>query len=266
MEQRITRIAGIMLATAIMMIGCKSGKQLAESEPVSTRQLVSMAIEAQPVFHTLDLKRIALNVSLGSSSYSSPASCRIIRDSVIHLSIQPFFGVEMMVAQFTADRFVLLDKVRKVVYAGDYASLRAEYGIAVDFKTIQALITNQLFVMSHRNTPLTALKPERGGSTNFLLYQEAGISHRFQLNNDHRILKTQLTTAGGRQQLTAEYDKFTSQGLLLFPSQYSVKVTTGESNFNLGVSVSRLSYNEPVSIPQLSLQGYRSGSLESLLN
>jgi len=264
MEKRIILLSLIVMA---VFASCKTSREAAGTDRGSSseRKILEQAIAAQPEFSSLDMKRISVSISLGSSSYSSPAICRIIRDSVIHLSAQPFLGIEMVVAQFNKSGFVVLDKLRKVAYKGDYSQFSERFGIAINYSIVESLITNRLFVMEANSSVEKSLKPAVHSGVVSLNYENELIRQQFELAADHRIRKATINTREGRQQFSANYDEFTNQDLIYFPYTYSVQLTTATRKVELGVKVSRLVVNEMPVIPEISLQGYRIGDLESLL-
>lgn len=264
MEKRIIQL-GILLV--LLFTGCKTSREaaLGDRSGRSERKMLEQAIAAQPEFTSLDMKRISVSISLGGSSYSSPAICRIIRDSVIHLSAQPFLGIEMVVAQFTRTGFTVLDKMRKVAYTGTYSQFSERFGIPFDYTLIESLITNRLFVMEAGTPALTSLKPALSNGVITLSHESDRIRQVFELGADNRIRKTILSTPEGRQNFTARYDEFSNQEMIYFPYTYSVQLSTASRTVELGVKVSRLVVNEMPVIPELSLQGYRIGDPESLL-
>jgi len=267
MEKRLMQIMFILTLSVVVFTACKSGRQLAGSESVlSERSITDLAIAAQPNFSSLDIKRMNLNINMGNgTSYSSPATCRIISDSVIHLSVQPFFGIEMFTAQFTNNRFVVLDKIKKVAYSGNYDLFSKGLGINIDYSMLEALLTNRLFVLNNQGGPLSRLKAERKAGTTSLQHNFNHIRQQFVLNSDYRIQRTDISTSIGKYRFTANYEGFTNQSTLIFPSQLSVNAEAGSKKYDLSMSITRMMVNEQLSIPDISLQGYRTGNIEQLL-
>lgn len=251
----------------MVTVGCRTSRKAAEVTDLSNagRQLLENAIKSQPAFTGIDMKRITVNVTLGGNSFSSPASCRIIPDSAIYLSAQPFLGIEMGVARFTRDGFVVLDKIRKTAYVGNYDFLTEKFGLAINYAVIEALITNKLFVINFPDNSLKQLTPSVKDNDWQLTYNNASIRQVFRVGNDYRIRRAEISTPGGRQSFTAEYDNFSSQDLLLFPYQYKVSATTTSRKFSLSVAITRMVTNELPQIPEISTAGYRIGNIESLL-
>lgn len=268
METRIIRLTGILVVVLMIMAGCKSGKTIGDETTLShdERKILEQAIAAQPSFNSIDIKKMSMTLNItGSNSLSSPATCRIIRDSVVHISVQPFFGIEMAVAQFTNTRFVVLDKMRKVAYTGDYSLFNERFGIALNYKAIEALITNQLFVIDSQNAALTRLKPQQKDGKAFLTHSTNNVRLQFQLNPENRIRNVDITTTNSNQRFTAEYENFTNIDQLAFPFQYKVNLSTASRKVDVAVGITRMTVDEQLSIPEISLQGYRIGIIDQLL-
>ncbi|MDX9749215.1 MAG: DUF4292 domain-containing protein [Paludibacter sp.] len=262
METRLTRLLILLATVGTLFSACKSGRELGGGAAVAER-----AIAAQPEFNSLDIKRMTVNVTTDNgTSYTSPATCRIIRDSVVHLSVQPIFGIEMFMAQLTRDRFVVLDKMRKVAYTGTYEQLGERMGLVINFNSLQALLTNRLFVLNTVDESLNRLKAETHKGMKTLQHTRIPVRQQFILNDAFRIQETQISAVVGNYHFTARYDGFTNQDLLVFPYQQTMSLEAGKKRYSLGLTITRMIINMNPLIPSVSLQGYRIGNIDQLLH
>ena len=261
MEKRLMRIFFLLTTVGIILSGCKPGQGLGGKPSVT-----DLAIAAQPDFSSLDIKRMTVKVLMADgTSLTCPASCRIVRDSVVHLSVTPFFGIEAMVAQLTRDRFLVLDKLRKVAYTGSYEELEKQTGIAINFTVVQALLTNRLFILNKEGGPLNRLKAETNRGIVSLHHTQLPVKQQFVLNEANRIQETSISAVVGNYHFTNRYDGFSNQDLLVFPYQQTMNLEAGKKKYELSLSITRMTVNEKPAIPQLSIQGYRIGTIEQLM-
>jgi hypothetical protein len=263
MEQRLIYFTIVLLIAAAALSGCKSPRQLSNGTAGagSTRQLLEQAIAAQPDFRSLDIKRMTIS----TDKFNSPAICRILRDSAVYISAQPFLGIEMAAAKFTKSGFIVVDKMKKVAYTGDYAQLSDRLGLIVDYSVVEGVFTNQLFVLGQQSNSLRQLKAQQQEGVASLIYENQRIRQQFTLNPDFRIASSEVSTPGGQQRFTAGYSNFTSQDVLVFPYQYKLQVISGSRTLSASITITRMVANELTQIPELSVQGYRIGSLDSLI-
>jgi hypothetical protein len=251
-----------VLIAASVLSGCKSIRQLGSEADAagSAQRMLEQAIAAQPDFRSLDIKRMTIS----TDKFYSPAICRILRDSVVYISAQPFLGIEMAAARFTKSDFLIVDKMKKVAYTGNYAQLSERLGIIVDYKVVESLLTNQLFVLGKQSNSLHQLKATQRDGIASLTYENHLIRQQFTLSSDYRISSSIVSTPDGQHQFTADYSNFTARDLLVFPYQYKLQVT-GARNLSVSITIARMVVNELTQLPELSVQGYRIGSLDALI-
>lgn len=265
METRLIRLFILLTTVGILLTACKSGRDLSGGSTSKT-SITERAIAAQPEFSSLDIKRMTVNINTdGGTSYTSPATCRIIRDSIVHLSVQPIFGIEMFVAQLTRDRFLVLDKMRKIAYTGNYEQLGERMGMVINFNSLQALLTNRLFVLNNEGGTLSRLKAETHKGMKTLNHSHMPVRQQFILNDAFRIQETQISAVVGNYHFTARYEGFTNQDLLVFPYQQTMSLEAGKKRYALGLTITRMTINEKPLIPSISLQGYRIGNIDQLI-
>ncbi len=265
METRLIRLFILLLTSGLLLSACKSGRGLAGSSG-SKPSVTERAIAAQPEFSSLDIKRMSVNITTdGGTSYTSPATCRIIRDSVVHLSVQPIFGIELFVAQFTRDGFLILDKMKRVAYTGSFGQLGEQMGMVINFNSLQAMLTNRLFVLNPEGGPLGRLKAASHKGNQALTHTHVPVRQQFILNDAFRIQETQISAVVGNYHFTTRYEGFTNLDMLVFPYQQTMSLEAGKKRYTLGLTITRMIINEKPPIPSLSIQGYRIGNIDQLL-
>ena len=122
--------------------GCKTTQKTGVADKKTEAQfLLDDVKKAEPKFTNIEFKRMNIGINLNEKTrYNSVATCKIIPDSVIHISIQPFFGVEMFIARLTPKQILVIDKLKGIYYQSDYSIFEQQFGIAIDYLTIEALI------------------------------------------------------------------------------------------------------------------------------
>ncbi len=128
MNNSLKHLLWILLGSALLFIGCKSKQQ------VST-------VDIPPT--TLSCK-LMIELKNGENSLSSPADLKMVTDSVIWLSVQPFLGIEMLRAEFTADSVKVIDRMNKRYVAERVGDIRSVLPKEFDFKNLQMLLAKHL--------------------------------------------------------------------------------------------------------------------------
>ena len=141
----------LFFCASLLIMGlnsCKSKRQIVAAAPVEEKvdvDLFTDILNNQLNFKTFS-SRLNLNLSSGTKSLSSKASLRIVKDKAIQLSVQPLFGVEMLRLYADPDSLVLLDRMNKRYVKESIEDVKKVYPVGFDFKTLQSLLTNQVFV------------------------------------------------------------------------------------------------------------------------
>ncbi len=258
----------LVVVVFISVNGCKTTQKTVITEKLTEAQILLKEIEkAEPKFTNIEFKRMNIGINLNENTrYNSVATCKIIPDSVIHISIQPFFGVEMFIARLTPKEMLVVDKIKGVYYQSEYSIFDQQFGIAIDYMTFESLFTNKLFFIGTNNPAETVLMNafEKNGNK-MLSYQHATLSQHFFLNEHHRIREMAVNSNSGNEQFMAFYSDFTQNGSLIFPYgiRFQLKNKTALYNFNL--SISRFAVDEGITIPALNLNQYRQGDITSLI-
>jgi hypothetical protein len=256
-----------ILAIALVMAGCKTTKKSVTvmADPDGNAVLLEKVLEATPWFGSMDIKRMTVNVNMGGSSYSSPASCKLIRDSVLHLSVTPFFGMEMFQVRANPREILIIDKMRGAYYQTDYLYLKNRYGLDISFSLIQDLLTNHPFIYGDNEIkPQSFRRKIIDGKTLLQTVKPEHTQETF-LTTDYRVGRVTIVTDDQSMEFAAGYGDFKSQDGLNFPYAASFKVTGESTKLNFQLTINRIGFNESIVIPEINLQSLRRGQIENLM-
>ena len=141
MKVKINKV--ILLSMIILALGaCKTKKQLTKTEipaEMTVAQMVGKLQEKQPAFTSAYIDKMTVDVDVKNRQMTVNATCKMRTDSAIHLSIQPFFGIELFKLELTPYNIILIDKTNKTYYRGQYSMLRSRFGVDVDIKAFRRL-------------------------------------------------------------------------------------------------------------------------------
>jgi len=251
----------------LILSGCKPKQQLADTKPAvlkgTTGQIIEKIRQAEPKFQTANFSKISLSLNTKDRSFNLSATCKMVKDSAIHLSaLMPFLGTEMFKVEFTTANIRVFDKMNNSFYEADYNLITEMSGVAVDFFAIQALFSNTFFTLA---SPLPCNNCKTENSQ--IIFEKSGIKQSVAINNLFRIISVNLTKENQNQNLFAEYKDFTATGKsnFLFPQQ--IKITAGNetSQSNLILNISKMEFDGNVSLNPLNTVTYKRGNINNLL-
>lgn len=258
----------LVVVVFISITGCKTTQKTVVPEKQTEAQILLTEIQkAEPKFTSIEFKRMNIGINLNENTrYNSVATCKIIPDSVIHISVQPFFGVEMFIARLTPKQILVIDKIKGIYYQSDYSIFEQQFGIVIDYLTFESLFTNKLFFISTANHAETVLMhaSEKNGNK-MLSYQHATLTQHFFLNEHHRIREMAVNSNSGNEQFMAYYSDFTQNGSLTFPYGIRFQLKNETALYGFNMSISRFAVDEGITIPALNLNQYRQGDITSLI-
>jgi hypothetical protein len=260
----------LLFSTLVLLIlsGCKSKQQLvttAQPDRIqgTTRQIIEQTQQAEPQFGTANFSKMSLNLSSKGKSHNLSASCKIIKDSTIHLSILvPFLGSEIFKAEFTTANIRLFDKMNNSYYEADYNFIEDISGVAVDFFAIQALFSNTFFTLGCPTPCVDKCKTEDSQ----IIFEKSGIKQNITIDKLYRI-NTILLTKKNQGYLSADYKDFAPAGKSNFSFPQQIKILAGDEDSQVScvLNISRVEFDSNITLNTLNTYAYKKGNISDLL-
>ena len=258
---------GISLVLVMTLMGaCKSKEKLAkEGVTVSSKSLVRDIQNAQPDYQTLEFKRMQIALNLNNKQkYRSSATAKIIRDSVIHISVQPFLGIELFVARITPESITVVDKTKLMYYQSDYDLLYLLLGIDIDYKSLEAMFSNRLFALGQ--TPKTDLEKQFIKANNRKISSKhEALTQEVMVDDNFRIKELRIYENPISEEFSVKYADFTKTNMIDFPSSINLQYKSKTELFTFDMAINTLAINQNIKIQDINYQQYRKGDLRSLL-
>ena len=189
----------------------------------------------------------------GEKLFSSHAVLKIIRDSKLQISIQPFAGIEVARIEFTPDSVRMLDRMNKRYVADTFAPLGSNVQPALNFYNLQALFTNRIFLPGETGWPGDAFRrfrcePDAQGYV-FSTQDADGLNFLFTTCGE-RLCATEIADRT-RLVLHLDYGAFTSAGeeQRPFPTEISAEWRVdNEVKASLALRYSNIELDRPVEL------------------
>ena len=250
-------VSCLLLVTLLGFYGCKSAKVPGGKEKVNTKELkefVASMQEQEPAFRTFSA-RLSVDLQTGDKTMGSRVELKLVKDSALQLSVQPFLGIEVFRMELTPDSVKVMDRMNKRYVAEGYTALKEEWPIDFNFYNLQALFVHQLFLPGEQEV-------EGVHYDQFRLDREVAITrlhardrmdlrYCFEANSSEQLLSTLITEGNGRYSLLWKYLSLEAQPSVawLFPLQMQVSVRDeGIRKGGMDIRFSRLQWDKPLNM------------------
>ena len=268
------------IIAVLFLVGCGTTKKavlqssLPPAEPladtVTTTEIINTLQKNQPSFLTGNANKISLDVDFKGRQMTMGAVCQMVTDSAIHISIMPFMGIELFKLELTPRGFVLIDKTTKRFYENTYAYFKNHFGLAINYETIQSLMSNRLFMVEKKAfLPSDFTWKDGSPATHTLLVSSEKTTQQIKLDDAllNRIAEVVVKAVEQNYVMTTTYADFQKVDDVIFPHQVWIKLedngaVKGTFNFN----IQRVKFNEPLSLKPTNLSRYTRGDLNGLFN
>jgi hypothetical protein len=259
----------VIVSCLVFLVGCKTSKNILKNndkEDSRVAGLIEEVEKTQPQFKTANVSKMAVSFNINNREVNVSASCKIKKDSLIHLSIQPFMGIEMFKAEFTTDSIRVIDKMNHKYYVVDYAALSSRFGVTVDYYSIQNLLFNQFFCIGRKTVLVDSCKlvPLPKGK-NSLEYKNSKMTQKTELSSTNAIEKVTLEAIGTPYQLNVDYREFTNTNGTNFPLKIAILISNQRSNVSSVVSILKIDFNTQLKFTAGNTDKYSRSDINLLL-
>jgi hypothetical protein len=243
----MTRLFSVLICCAVLIFS-SCGKKL----------LPTSSVEKEYALEKFDFEYLQakskIRFSSPDKSLSSSATIRMKKDSIIWISLSPFFGIEAARGFISQDTIVFMDRVNKDVYRYNYESLSKTLNFDIDFQMVQSIILgNQVFNFEgddnfSKKSGELRIGQERG---RFELETYAAVANR-----KVRKIKVREIPDGSRMEIV--FSEFNIVATQAFPFDTNVEIiskgTKGEETTQVEISHSKVEVGDntisfPFSVP-----------------
>lgn len=255
MNRKIAVVCFLCLLGALA--GCKSKRAVVKAplKEYGVDFLVEKMTENQLQFNTIAMKA-AISAKLGKSKqpWNLSGTIRIVRDSVIWISVSPGLGIEAMRLLVTQDSVKLMDRINNKFLATTVNFFNTNYQVDIDFNMLQSLLVGNDFNFYENSK----FKANYDGTSYKLTTQERRKLKKYVRNNEDakrvlvqntwlnpetfKIEMMQIKALEDQnRKLQAAYSKFTKADGQFFPSEEQFELTmkeSGKENFVASIFLS----------------------------
>lgn len=241
---------GLLLS---LLTGCKSSQKTVETvatSEVKTHEVFFDSMEEQSFkFHTMTAR---LSVELEKPRHvSSRVDLKIVKDSTLLLSVQPFLGIEVFRVELSVDTIKVLDRLNKRYLSENYSELKGKTPVEFNFYNLQALFTNHLFIPGERTISKELYHRfklnQEGTSAEIKLKDAMDFLYTFMADGEEKLLSTYVNDAKDQYALNWVYSDFRLVGEQPFPMLMNVQIIKDKNTVGeLNISYSKIQLDTPI--------------------
>ncbi len=139
------KIVYILLIISTLLLSCKTKKKLTKLESAEKLQIYNGIVSKYIDYQSLLIKS-SVKFESSKKKLNLKATVKILKDSLIIISLSPGLGIEVARIKFTNDSIFILDRLSSQLTRGDYQYISKNYKIDIGYADIQSILTNELFI------------------------------------------------------------------------------------------------------------------------
>ncbi|CAN5801728.1 DUF4292 domain-containing protein [soil metagenome] len=213
------RLCFLFLVCTSLFFSCRRGTVPVATAPAEPETLNNVTV------HNLDFtyftSRGRVQYESTDSRQSSAMTIRMKKDSVIWISLVPVLGIEAVRAKITRDSIMIVDRIHRTYYAGNFDILKERFNIDLSFDILQnILVGNYTSAGPGRNerlleeTPLQHTQQRRGSL----------VIDQFIDASSYKLVRVEAQDETSNNRLTAHYSEFAPLGAWPFANAVLIAV------------------------------------------
>jgi len=252
-------LIGGFVATSV--VSCSSTKKLTATTSVHNIAKAETFTPVTPQFDTWNVGKCRVTLTVNERTITVQSSLRMVKDSLISLSIQPLLGIEMYRADLTPDSITLIDKGNHAYFTTSYDFFEKKFGVAIHFADIQAILSNNLLV--HTTIPTAHIQVQDSLTEWMASRNEMKID--YGISKENRLIQTQITQGGNQAMFRCTYEQFKSIAQQFAPMHYLLSISSNQKHAEMALTYENVNVNTGMHPKPLNTSHYQRVSLDQIL-
>ena len=245
----------LIISALFLASSCKSKKTIVSGgtlEEKSHNRIIEDAISSEVKFRTLTTKG-SVEFKAGTSSQKVPAVIKMIKDSVLQVSIRiPILGGEAMRLTITPDSIFMVDRMKKQYIAERFKDSKAIANFDFNFYNLQALFTNKLFIPGNREvTEKDFPKYDISSVNDVYMLKTKGkgdLLYNFAVDATNHVASTLIYNEKKKITMQWSYNDFIKDNNLVYPTTMQAKVDIEKRRIDINITYDKLEIDKDFSI------------------
>lgn len=244
------------LAFMIVLAGCRAKKELLPASEVpkvmvpeiapdlTKKNKLDAVKEMNTVFKTLSIKAKA-DLNMNNKSNDVNMNIRIRNNEAIWVSVTALAGLEVARALITADSVKVLNRLDNIYLKKPFSYIYEFTNERITFQTLQAVLVGN--AMSEFISESTELNNE--GENTLLKTVLASMNYNFTVNQQNKVLFTQLNDPSAGQELLVNYSNFISINQQMIPHSVIMNSKAKNKAVSLVLDYLKIDMDRNVDLP-----------------
>lgn len=226
----------LLLVLLLAITSCKTQKIVKTQQPEKETKRSGLA------FNTFHASKATFTLARQQKSINVNGSMRIKKDSIIIFSFQPFLGMEVARVGITQNSFTLVDRMNRRYCTIDFATLKKQLGIDVNYQIFQSIFTNSLFIYNNPNpVSISDFKEVKVGDLSLLQASEGGVNQEFNINEIQQPLSGMLFLDDEPYSIRWNYMLFNAlENGYFFPHLIKITASSGKDQNQIDVTYNKI--------------------------
>jgi hypothetical protein len=240
----------LLTIVLVVLSSCRSKQNIKHSATMTTpvKALSAQEVVMQTIMANNEIKNINISsadavFNQNGKSFSVKFNIKIIRDKEIVISISPILGVELCRIQIKPDYFYIFYKLQRSYCMNNYEQLSSELGMEISYKSIEALLLNQLFTLSKQDMDSVFIIEQAKEKFVLKSMLNNNIIHTFDILPDYTISTTNLKHTDSYN-ISVNYSNFEIIDRIKFPQTFTFKMISPKALFDLMLYVKKMEIND----------------------
>ena len=258
MSKRYIYISVFLFCCALFFSSCKTGRYIMK-RPLKEygADYLLEQLEANDLqFHSFSAKA-AVDYYENGKRNSFKVQLRVVKDSVIWMSVVPAMGIEAARIKIEKDSIFFLNRINKTYLKGDFAFLKKQLKVDVDYNIIQALITGSGFPFYHAEKFKASIDGRE-----YRLATSDRVQQRRTIRSDSEKRQIMVKSSWiipesfkisriklkeikeNSRKIDANYDEYMEFNNQLFPKNLSFDLSDKEMPFSINIKIIRIEFDQ----------------------
>lgn len=252
-----------IVGLTLIFSSCKTIRIEKNSKKVLTISQIYDSIQSSKLEYESLNAKFSVKYTTKSKSLSLKGNVRILKDSLIWVSLSPGLGIEAVRMMCTRDSIFLLDRINKSLTKGKYDYLNKLWKIDVDYNSLQSIITNQFFiypVATNEKDEFIKNFSIRNDSSNISLYRKTPQSVENLVKFPIRSFimnEYLLNDVPNLRSLNVNYTTGSFEGINYFPEVVDISSTNSGKNIQVTLNYTKVTLNESLNFSFSVPSSYR---------
>jgi len=254
MKSKISISLSILFVSLLLVSSCgifKNKNNIDDHKKTSKKgEILDTVVANYLDYETLFIKYSA-NYKSDNQNIGFSGTIRLIKDSAMLITLSPGFGIELGRLLITQDSVKFYNTFQNTYLVADKTFFETNYGLNLQFETIEAMLTNQIFTYPTTNkiTDYQYIEDSTDYKYNYIIKNprnEAVTAFKHQTSIDKKYYKinSQLIEDNTNlRYLNIYYSDFLFLNNALFPEKIDIKIEE-KQNHELKFDYKKISINK----------------------